>query len=91
MDELESVSDPGVQIEVDQKEEMNWVKVDFSHLRPLFPCELCKDSSKHGIVVTSCHHVFHPQCLSKFVGKNKKCPACPKVHKNFYSICEDCK
>lgn len=46
-------------------------------------CAICLESS-NSLVKVSCSHVFHEECLAKWLEKNYSCPTCRKV------ICNKC-
>jgi len=41
-------------------------------------CPICKDDSVENIVELRCKHVYHEECLTRWLAKNPTCPACNK-------------
>lgn len=51
-------------------------------------CVICKESiekyydlennSKKSIIISSCNHIFHINCIEKWHEKNKNCPICKR-------------
>ena len=39
-------------------------------------CMICLEDMKTDIAVLSCGHIFHYDCLSKWVAKQATCPLC---------------
>jgi hypothetical protein len=48
------------------------------------PCSLCLDDDiqTQGLVKTQCNHIFHKECLSKWLSSGDFCPVCRHSFKN---------
>jgi len=39
-------------------------------------CVICLEESSEDAVFTSCNHIFHQRCISKWLGRSTRCPLC---------------
>ena len=39
-------------------------------------CSICMEELTKNTVITKCGHVFHIDCLNKWLSKNYSCPVC---------------
>lgn len=41
-------------------------------------CSICLETNNYKIITTNCNHIFHEECLSKWIKIIKTCPICRK-------------
>lgn len=41
-------------------------------------CPICLQTNNYKIITTNCNHIFHEECLSKWIKISKTCPICRK-------------
>jgi len=44
-----------------------------------FTCPVCLDNSDTAVVITECDHMYHLDCLEKWMEMNNTCPSCRNI------------
>ena len=52
--------------------------LDIQKFTYLNECSICLKINNYKIITTNCNHIFHEECLSKWIKISKTCPICRK-------------